>query len=114
MRPEMNIRVPMVLVALMLVFACSVFKPNVPVECYRRVSIFGQGHVIIVKSRTSSTLSLWIKTEEKTANFTLEPYKNKEFGWLEGFHFGDNTSYSVGGEGYSPLGLSVEKTSRWD
>jgi len=110
----MNNRVPMVIVALVLVFACSAFKPNVPVECYRRASIFGQGYVIIVKSKTSSTLSLWIKTEEKTANFTLEPHKSQNFGWLEGFHFGDNTSYSVGAEGYSPLDLSVEKTSRWD
>jgi hypothetical protein len=81
--------------------ACGLLQEPVPIECSRRESVVGEGYVVAVANQTDTTLSLWIKTDEQTQHFTLEPRESMEFGWLKGFHFGDNTSFSVGGEGYS-------------
>jgi hypothetical protein len=93
---------------LMALSACGLLRRSVPVECRQRDSIWGEGYVIEVRNKTDKTLSLWIETEEKKAYFTLEPHGSKEFGWLEGFHFGDNSSYTIGGEGYSIVTLATE------
>jgi hypothetical protein len=80
---------------------CGLLLEEVPIQCSRRESVVGQGYVVQVENRTDKTLSLWIATDEQKQAFTLEPRGSMEFGWLKGFNFGDNTSFSVGGEGYS-------------
>jgi hypothetical protein len=91
------------MVLLFLIFtACQ----KAPVRCSRRASYVGQGYVVKVENKTDKTVSLWFKTDEKKAYFTLGSYESKEFGWLEGFHIGANTSFTVGGEGYFPMTYS--------
>lgn len=98
-------------VGIALFSACQILQESVPIKCTRRDSVFGNGYVIKVENRSEKTLSLWIETSEKKKYFTLEPLGSTEFGWLEGFHFGDNSSFSIGGEGYSPIVFNKMKAS---
>jgi hypothetical protein len=88
-------------VALVVPLACEAAKEGVPIKCSHRESRVGQGYVVQVHNQVDKTLSLWIESGGNKKSFTLEPYGSKEFGWLQGFSFGDNSSFSIGGEGYS-------------
>lgn len=113
MRPKMTIGMPLATAAVVVIFvmlsACELLQESVPVMCTRRESRVGNGHVIKVENQSEKTLSLWIETSEKKKYFTLGPNESTEFGWLEGFHFGDNTTYTIGGEGYSSRTFSKDE-----
>lgn len=113
MKPMTTVGMPLtkaILALILVVFsACEIFQKNVPVICTRRESILGNGYVIKVENQSDKTLSLWIETSEKKKHFTLGAHEGTEFGWLEGFHFGDNSTYSIGGEGYSTLTFSKDE-----
>jgi hypothetical protein len=94
---------------LVVLSACQLFQESVPIKCTRRESFIGNGYVVKVENQSNNTLSLWIETSENKKYFTLEPHGSTEFGWLEGFHFGDNSSFSIGGEGYLPLSFTKMK-----
>jgi hypothetical protein len=107
MRWTVDVRQPVTTMIVVFILgvlsACELLQESVPVRCSRRESFFGNGYVVKVENQSDKTLSLWIESGDKKTDFTLAPRGSEEFGWLEGFHFGDNSSYSVGGEGYSTL-----------
>lgn len=84
----------------------ELIAPRVPVACCRRASRVGQGQVIRVRNTTGKVLALWFESNGKQEYFSLQPYDVKEFGWLEGFTFGENSTYTVGGEGYASVTFS--------
>ena len=75
--------------------------PKVPVTCCRRESFLGQGQVIRIKNRTERVLALWFEANGKRVEFSIQPHAIKEYGWAEGFTVGENTEYTIGGEGFS-------------
>jgi|SRR3954463_1158719 len=95
------------IVAAALILSLAACQKGVPVECSRRESILGQGYVVIVRNKTDQVLSLWIESKEQRRYFTLRPRDSSELGWLEGFHFGANSTYSIGGEGFSTQAFST-------
>lgn len=73
---------------------------TVPVKCCRRSSVIGRGDVIRVRNTTDKVLALWFEANGQKKEFSLQPYEVTEFGWMEGFTVGENTTYTIGGEGY--------------
>lgn len=85
-------------------FRCSeLLAPSVPVKVCRRDSTIGNGEVIRVRNTTDKVVALWFTSNGKRVDFTLQPHGVKEFGWLEGYTVGENTTYTVGGEGYAAM-----------
>jgi hypothetical protein len=91
-----------------VITALSCERPDVPVACTRRKSLVGQGDVVRIRNKTEKLLALWIEANGKTVQFTLQPHEVKEFGWLEGFAFGENSTYRIGGEGYASVAFSTD------
>ncbi len=98
-------------IAVTLVIAalsCQLLLPKAPITCCRRESLWGKGDVIKVRNTTGKVLALWFESNGKRVQFSLRPHAIKEFGWMEGFTFGENSTYTIGGEGFAPRTLSKE------
>lgn len=81
---------------------------SVPVECRVRNSRVGMGKVVMVKNQSEKVLSLSISASGESTSFTLNPGEEKEFGWLEDFQFGDNSSFWITGEGFMPKHFELD------
>ncbi|HEX2835254.1 MAG TPA: hypothetical protein VHW00_19730 [Thermoanaerobaculia bacterium] len=93
-------------------FQCSeLLAPAVPVKVCRRESKVGNGEVIRVRNTTDKVVALWFTSNGKRVDFTLQPHGVKEFGWLEGYTVGENTTCTVGGEGYAAVSFTKETES---
>jgi hypothetical protein len=70
--------------------------------------LVGQGDVIRVRNTTDKVLALWFESNGKRVEFSVRPYDVKEFGWVEGYTFGQNSTYTLGGEGFRSVTFSKD------
>lgn len=84
--------------------------PKVPVCCYMRDSVWGKGKVVIVENTSDNTINLWLYAHGRTSRFSVGPRGRNELGWLEGYEFGENSTVTIGGEGFAPESFSWSKT----
>jgi hypothetical protein len=67
-----------------------------------RDSFVNRGKVVIVQNTSNDTVGLWLYAQDRTTRFSLDANEKKEFGWLEGYEFGENSIVIIGGEGFAP------------
>lgn len=87
----------------------TVGRPALPVEVKYRQSVVGRGLVLILTNTGAKKMAVTLTVEtsqgskEKTDLVMLEPHRQSEFGWLQGWHLhhGDvvtlaNSDYMTG------------------
>lgn len=80
-----------------------------PVTCLQRRSLVGKGAVVIVRNSSNRALSLWLEAGKKRTKFALSAGQKSEFGFLEGYQFGDNSTFTLGGEGHASKAYQVKE-----
>ena len=97
------------LAALASMVACGVLPPDPPIECSRREAALASGFVVEIENTSEQTISLWIESGDQRDSFSLGPGETETFGWLKGYQFGENSSFAVGGEGFSTKRYSLSE-----
>ena len=115
MRIKMLLVITLVL-ASVLFAGCNRTAP--PVDCHSRVSLVNRGLVLVVSNSSDRELSLWVHAFAnddvvgKKTTFSLSPNATEEFGWLQDFHLGTNSTVTIGGEGFASITLKMDELKR--
>ncbi len=89
--------------------ACDLVAPSPPVQCSRRDAALASGFVVEIENTSDQTISLWIESGDQRDSFSLGPGETETFGWLKGYQFGENSSFAIGGEGFSTKRYAVSE-----
>jgi hypothetical protein len=100
-------------VLLMILAGCdsstSILGSAAPVTCQQRRSLMGKGTVVIVINSSDRAQSLWLEAGSKRTKFALSAGQQKQFGFLEGYQFGDNSTFNIGGESFASTAFRVKE-----